>query len=347
MKDWLLVQLFKTSKWKTAASLLATVIVVLGLISFFSGKWSGISLYYNTPSSFPTKPITLVVPYAVGGGTDITARALVQSTQKYINQPITVVNRTGGGGSIGLMEGANAKPDGYTITYLVAELTTLPHMGLLPITYEKYKPIIQTNNDPSAITVRADAPWKTAQQFLDYARTHPGQIKMGNAGTGSIWHLAAAMLEQATHVTFTHIPYEGAGPAVSALMSGFVDAVPVSPAEVKEEVDQGKLRILMINGSARSEAFPDVPTLQEATGYTVNFSGTWRGLAVPQDTPDEIVHLLAEAFTKGTKEQEFREDMSAHGLGLLVKDKDGFRQQMQQSHDLYARLIPELGLSRK
>ncbi|WP_458120964.1 tripartite tricarboxylate transporter substrate binding protein [Paenibacillus sp. Z6-24] len=334
-------------RWKKYSSLAAGLIVVVGLVTFFTGHWSAVPFYAKSATDYPSKPITLVVPYAAGGGTDITARALVEAAQPYLSQPVTVVNRTGGGGSIGLMEGANARADGYTVTYLVAELTTLPHMGLLPITYEQFKPIIQTNYDPSAITVRADAPWKTAEEFLGYARTHPGEVRMGNAGTGSIWHLAAASLEQATHVTFTHIPYEGAGPAVSALMSGFVDAVPVSPAEVKTYVDQGKLRVLAINGSERSQALPDVPTLQEATGYTMNFSGTWRGLAVPEDTPDEIVQILADAFTRGAEQQEFRQMMAEHGLGLRIRDSEGFRQQLQQSHDLYAELIPELGLSRK
>jgi tripartite-type tricarboxylate transporter receptor subunit TctC len=301
----------------------------------------------NKDTSFPEKAITLIVPYAAGGGTDITARALAKATEKQLKQPIVVLNRTGGGGSIGLMEGANAKGDGYTVTYLPVELTTLPHLGLLPITYEKFKPIAQTNFDPSAITVRAQAPWKTAGEFLDYAKSHTGEIKLGNAGTGSIWHLEAAMLEKGTGVTFTHIPFEGAGPAVSALMSGFVDAVTVSPAEVKTYVDQGKLRTLAIDADERSNALPDVKTLEEETGQHVSFVGTWRGLAVPKDTPDEITQILADAFIKATEDKEFREHMRDNGLGLLVKDGKGFSQQLKESHDLFAKLIPELGLSRK
>ncbi|MFS8212908.1 tripartite tricarboxylate transporter substrate binding protein [Paenibacillus polymyxa] len=296
---------------------------------------------------FPTKPITLVVPYAAGGGTDITARALAKAAEKHLGQPIIVVNRTGGGGSVGLMEGAEAQADGYTVTYLVAELTTLPHLGLLPLTYERFKPLLQTNMDPSAITVRADAPWKTAEAFLEDAGAHPGKLKMGNAGTGSIWHLAAAMLEQKSGVRFTHIPYEGAGPAVSALMSGFVDAVPVSPAEVKKYVDEGKLRILAIQADTISEAFPKVPTLQQSTGLRVHFIGTWRGLAVPKDTPDEVAQTLTDALIKGTKDGEFREEMRKHGLGLRVQDAEAFARQLKESHDTFARLIPELGLSRK
>ena len=336
----------KGKTWRNGFNIIGVTVILLAAV--FSGKLpSFTSSRDNGTADFPNKAITLIVPYAAGGGTDTTARALAKATEKVLGQPIVVVNRTGGGSSIGLMEGANAKGDGYTVTYLVVELTTLPHLGLLPITYEKFKPIAQTNYDPSAITVRADAPWKTASDFLEYAKAHPGELKMGNAGTGSIWHLAAATLEKGTGVTFSHIPYEGAGPAVSALLSGFVDAVPVSPAEVKTFVEQGKLRTLAINADQPSVALPGVKTLKEATGYQFEFVGSWRGLSVPKDTPDDITRLLADAFIKGTEDKIFREYMKEKGLELLVRDGKGFAQQMKESHELFEKLIPELGLSRK
>ena len=334
--------------WRKYIVIAGACIVLLMIIMMVlpSSRFSSDAVQRDA-ASFPNKPITLVVPYAAGGGTDITARAMAEAAEKYLDQPIVVVNRTGGGGAIGIMEGASARPDGYTVTYLVAELTTLPHMGLLPITYEKFEPIAQTNFDPSAITVRADAPWTTAAAFLEYARTHPGEVKMGNAGTGSIWHLAAATLEKESGVTFTHIPYEGAGPAVSALASGFVDAVPVSPAEVKSLVEQGQLRTLAVNTAERSEALPKVPTLYEATGLRFEFIGTLRGLAVPKGTPQEITDRLEQAFMQATEDPMFRERMRQNGLGLMVRDSESFGSQLKEYHDLFARLIPELGLSRK
>lgn len=298
-------------------------------------------------ADFPKMPITLIVPYAAGGGTDLIARALATATEKVLGQPITVVNRIGGGGSVGLMEGANAQGDGYTVTFLPAELTILPHLGLLPITYEKFKPIAQISFDPSAITVRNDAPWQTVEQFLTFAKAHPNEIKMGNAGTGSVWHLAAITLERETKVKFSHIPFEGAGPAVSALMDGFVDAVPVSPAEVKKYVDAGKLRTLAINADQRSEAMPNIPTLEEQTGIHASFTSTWRGLAVPKDTPNEIAQILTTAFIKGTEDNTFREYMKLNGFGLLIKDGKAFSQQLQESDAIFAKMIPGVGLSRK
>ncbi|WP_438447293.1 tripartite tricarboxylate transporter substrate binding protein [Gorillibacterium sp. sgz5001074] len=337
----------KGKTWRTvcslsiASSLAAALTACQGEVLKQDGSRGG------DTADFPARAITLIVPYSVGGGTDITARALAKAAEKELHQPVTVVNRTGGGGSIGLMEGAGAKGDGYTVTYLPAELTILPHLGLLPITYEKFTPIAQTNYDPSAITVRAEAPWKTASEFLAYAKDHPGELKMGNAGTGSIWHLAAVTLEKGTGVTFSHIPFEGAGPAVSALLSGFVDAVPVSPAEVKTFVEQGKLRTLAINDDKPSEALPGVPTLKEAAGIQARFIGTWRGLAVPKDTPDDIAEYLSKTFMKAAEDREFKDTMKANGLGLLVKDAKGFHQQLKESHDQFSKLIPELGLSRK
>lgn len=332
-------------KWQTAGVIVIGIAVLLGILLAYVLPDRQKSA--SPSADFPQKPITLIVPYAAGGGTDFTARALAQAAEKHLDQPIVVVNRTGGGGSVGLTEGAHAKSDGYTVTFLVAELTTLPHLGLLPVTYEDFTPIAQTNRDPAAITVRADAPWQNAREFLEYAHAHPGEIKMGNAGTGSIWHLAAAMLEKEANAKFTHIPYEGAGPAVSALLSGFVDAVPVSPAEVKSYVEQGRLRTLTIIGDEEAAALPGVPTLAGETGLHVDFVGTWRGLAVPKGTPDSVRDVLAEAFIQGTKEPEFISAMDSMGLGLLVRDDKGFSQQLKQSHDLYAELIPELGLSRK
>ncbi|MDF9840835.1 tripartite-type tricarboxylate transporter receptor subunit TctC [Paenibacillus sp. PastF-1] len=331
---------------RTTKIALGIAAVMIAALLFIGARITGYRGDNGVSADFPDKPITLIVPYAAGGGTDTTARALAKAAEKVLGQPVIVLNRTGGGGSVGLMEGANARTDGYTVTFLPAELTILPHLGLLPITYEKFKPIAQTNFDPSAITVRAEAPWQTVNEFLDFAKAHPGELKMGNAGTGSIWHLAAVTLERETGVKFAHIPFEGAGPAVSALMDGFVDAVPVSPAEVKRYVDEGKLRTLAVNADKRSEALPEVPTLEEQTGIHVNFTGTWRGLAVPKDTPDAISELLAEAFIKGTEDRNFREAMTMNGLGLLVKDGKAFSRQLKESDDLFSRMIPELGLSR-
>ncbi|MDO3411646.1 tripartite tricarboxylate transporter substrate binding protein [Saccharibacillus sp. CPCC 101409] len=331
----------KRTGYAAAAAVLALALIAGLWTAFRPGEPDK-----RAAEGFPQKPITLIVPYSAGGGTDTMARALARSAERELGQPVTVVNRTGGGGAVGLMEGAEARPDGYTVTFMVSELTILPHLGLLPITYRDFKPIAQTSFDPSAITVRADAKWQTAAEFLADAKSHPGEIKMGNAGTGSIWHLAAVTLERGTGAQFRHIPYEGAGPAVSALLSGFVDAVPVSPAEVKTYVEEGQLRTLVVNADERSKALPDVPTLEEATGMRTDFAGTFRGLAVPSGTPDPVAAVLEHAFIEAAQSGGFRSEMEASGLGLRVRSGKEFEKQLQESHDRFAEMIPELGLSR-
>lgn len=297
-------------------------------------------------SDFPKKDVTLIVPYAAGGGTDSTARAIAKAAEKHLGQPIVVVNKTGGGGSVGFAEGANAKKDGYTVTMVTVELTTLPHLGRSPVTYENFKPIAQLNFDPAAITVRADAPWKTVQEFLDYAEANPSKVKVGNSGAGSIWHLAAAAIEKDAGIKFNHVPFDGAAPAVTALLGGHIDAVPVSPAEVKANVESGKLRTLAIVDAKQSEALPGIKTLEEETGIKTLYVGPWRGLVVPKDTPDDVVKVLTDAFMKGAEEQEFKDYMKKNGLGLVIKDSKGFESLMKEAHEAFGKIIPELGIKK-
>lgn len=335
-------------KKKTRLKMVA-LLGIVGMLLTLTACAAGKSENMAAPGKrgFPKKAVTLIVPYAAGGGTDATARALAKSAEKHLGKPITVVNKTGGGGSVGMTEGANSKPDGYTVTMVTVELTTLPHLKLSPITFRNFKPIAQINFDPAAITVRADAPWKTAKEFLDYAKANPGKIKMGNSGAGSIWHLAAAALEKGAGVKFNHVPFDGAAPAVTALMGGHIDAVPVSPAEVKKYVESGKLKTLAIMDAKESDALPGVPTLENETGIKTVYVGPWRGLAVPKNTPDDVVKVLANAFMKGAEEPEFKEYMKNNGLGLVIKDGQGFGQLMKESHDAFSKLIPELGIEKK
>ncbi len=143
---------------------------------------------------FPTKPIELVVPFQPGGGTDALARAFADATRKHMPQSMIIVNKPGATGVIGWQDVMNARPDGYRLAVITVEMTTLSHMGLAKFTYEDMTPIARLNADPAAITVRADAPWNTAEEFLAAAKKGNGKISVGNAGNGSIWHLAASAL---------------------------------------------------------------------------------------------------------------------------------------------------------
>lgn len=295
-------------------------------------------------AKFPQKSIQIIVPFAAGGGTDIVARAVADAAKNHFSKPVVIVNKTGAGGAVGMGEGANAKPDGYTVTMICVELVTLPPQNLAPFTSSDFRPIMQINAEPSAITVKADAPWNTVEEFLDYARNNPGKVKVGNSGVGAIWHLAAAAIELETDASFNHIPYEGAAPAIAALVGGHIDAVTVSPAEVASQVNGGQLKMLAVVDTERSKSFPDIPTLKEE-GYDVAV-GTWRGLAVPKDTSDEIVAILKEGFLKAVDEADFKSFMDRNGLSIVVLEEEQYAEKIENDNRLFAELIDHLDMAR-
>jgi len=224
-------------------------------------------------SSYPDRPIELIVPAGAGGGTDVLARAFAEAAKKHLPQPITVINRPGASGMIGHGEMINAKPDGYKLAIVFAEIVIVPHLGLTKLSYEDFTPIARLNADPAAITVQAGAPWNSIEDLLAASRAKGGELKMGNSGNGSIRHLAHAALEDKTGVKYNAIPFGGAAPAVLALLGGHVDAVAVSPGEVAAHVQSGKLKTLAVMADRRVKGFDSVPTLKER-GIDLSI-GTW------------------------------------------------------------------------
>jgi tripartite-type tricarboxylate transporter receptor subunit TctC len=293
-------------------------------------------------TNFPTHSLELVVPFQAGGGTDALARAFAESARKHLPQNIVVVNKPGASGAISWADVANAKPDGYKMSLVTADLTIVPHLGLTKLTYENFTPIARLNADPSAITVRSDSPYATVESFLEAARKNPGTIRIGNAGNGSIWHLAAAALEDKTGTKFNHIPFQGGNPAVLALLGGHIDAVTVSPAEVQAYVAAGKLKTLAVMADQRVKGFESVPTLKERK---IDLSiGTWRGIAVPRNTPPEVVAVLRSAAAKTAAEPSLREMLDKQNLGYAYADQDEFRNAMARDDAFFKALIAKVGL---
>ncbi|REE91026.1 Bug family tripartite tricarboxylate transporter substrate binding protein [Cupriavidus plantarum] len=293
--------------------------------------------------SYPTHSVELVVPFQAGGGTDALARAFAESARKHLPQSVIVVNKPGASGSIGWADVANAKADGYKLSLLTADLTIVPHLGLTKLTYENFMPVARLNADPSAITVRSDSPYTTVEQFLDAARKNPGGMRVGNAGNGSIWHLAAAALEDKTGTKFNHIPFQGGNPAVLALLGGHIDAVTVSPAEVYAYVSAGKLKTLAVMADQRVKGFENVPTLKERK---VDLSiGTWRGIGAPKGTPPEVINVLRTAAAKTAAEPALREMMDKQNLGFAYADQDEFRAAIAKDDAYFKALIARLGLN--
>ena len=297
---------------------------------------------YAQPGGYPNRPIELIVPAGAGGGTDVLARAFSEAARKHLPQPITVINRPGASGMIGHGEMINARPDGYKLAVVFAEITIVPHLGQSKLSYEDFIPIARLNYDPAAITVRADAPWNTIEEFLAASRAKPGELKMGNSGPGSIWHLAHAALEDKVGVKYNAIPFGGAAPAVLALLGGHIDAVAVSPGEVAAHVASGKLRTLVVMADKRVKGFDSVPTLKER-GIDLAI-GTWRGIAAPKGTPPEVIAILIEATRKSAEEPVLREALDRLSMGYAYADAETFRANMRRDNEVFKQLVGKLGL---
>ena len=280
------------------------------------------------------------MPYAAGGATDLVFRALAAATSKYLGKAVVVVNKPGGGGAIGVTEAMQARPDGYTLLTAITPLTILPHQVKTAFTYRSFEPVINVVQDPAMLQVRADSPWKTLREFLDYARKNPGMITVGNSGAGGGVHLIALAFEKAAGVKLNHIPFAGGGPSVTALLGGHVHAVSVSPPEGIAHVKAGRLRIIALFSEKRMEAFPDVPTVREqGVPFTM---GQWRGLAAPKGTPPDVVRKLHDAFKKGMEDPAFVKNATDMTVQLAYLGSAAFGDLMAQDHERYAKLVQEI-----
>jgi len=302
----------------------------------------GLAASAAAQSDFPNHTVELLVPYQPGGGTDGLARTFADASRKHMTQSMVIINRPGAGGAIGWTEVINAKPDGYKLAVLTVELLTLPHLRLAKFNYDDFQPIAQLNADPAAITVKADAPWNTVEEFLAAAKKDPEGVRVGNSGNGSIWHLAAAALEDKTGAKFNHIPFQGAAPAVLALLGGHIEAVAVSPAEVTTHVQSGKLKMLMVMADQRVKGFEKVPTAKER-GIDLSI-GTWRGLGAPKNTPPEVMAKLREITAKTAAEPMMREAMEKQNLGYVYTDGAVFKETLARDNAYYKSLITKLNI---
>ena len=302
-----------------------------------------LSLIGVTPihaADFPTKEVQIIIPWAAGGATDLIFRALAATTGKYLGKAVVVVNRPGGGGAVGYTEGAQAKPDGYTLTSAVTPLTILPHQVTTAFTYKNFDAIINFVSDPSMFLVRSDAPWKSLKEFIDYAKKHPDMITVGNSGAGGGVHLVALAFEKAAGVKFNHIPFSGGGPSVTAILGGHINAVSVSPPEGIEHVKAGKLKIIALFAEKRFELFPDVPTVKEqGIDFAMN---QWRGLAASKGTPPDVIKKLHDAFKQGMDDPIFKKNAKDMVVNLSYLSPEAFGKLMASEHEPYGKLVKEI-----
>lgn len=295
-------------------------------------------------AAFPEKPVTVVCPWGAGGGTDMLLRALSREAEKHLGQRIIVVNQTGGAGAMGHNDIRMARPDGYTVGMITFELNSLPPQGLVPFTWKDFDPLMRLNSDPAALTVKKTAPYNTIKEFIEYAKVHPGEITIGNSAPGSVWHIAAGLMAEKTGIQVKHVSFDGALPAVNALVGGHIKAVAVSVPEVRGQVLAGNLKILGVMDTVRDELFPGVPTLKEQ-GVDVEFH-TWRGLALPKGVPAEAKAKIINAYKKAFDSTAFKEFAAKASLNLAYQDSVGFSRFLEQNYRDVAAVMKSLNLAK-
>ena len=279
-------------------------------------------------SDYPSKPVTMIVPFPPGGVADITARPLAEVMGRYLKQPVVVENKAGAGGGVGMQYVARAKPDGYTVLLALSSISIIPEadkvLGRDPMfQLNQLVPIARFTADPTVLAVRADSPYKSVAELLEAARKSPGSIPYGSSGNYGTMHVPMEMLTGTTGTKMLHVPFTGAGPAVVALLGGQVEALSTGPSTVMGHVKGGKLRVLATWGDARHPALPDVPTLKEL-GYDAQFS-QWTGLFVPAGTPDAAVARLREAARLAVGDATFKESLARVDTPIQYLDQPQFR----------------------
>ena len=298
--------------------------------------------------SWPDRPITLVVPWAAGGGTDAVARMLASLMEKDLGQPVNVVNRTGGSGVVGHSAIAGAAPDGYTIGLITVEITMMHHQKLTELNPTSYTPIALVNLDPAGFQVRADSSYKNMNDVLAAIKANPGKFKASGTGQGGIWHLAlAGMLRDAKidPATVPWVPSNGAAPGLQDLVAGGVEFVPCSLPEARSLIDAGKVRSLAVMDSQRSALFANVPTLKEATGSSWGM-GAWRGIAAPKGLPPAVATRLEASVKKAYDSKEYKDFMSQRGFGMLWGSSGDFARFMAKGDADMKAVMTAVGLAK-
>jgi len=285
----------KTMK-KSASSLIAGAATILALIS--SAPMA------QDASDYPSRPIELVVPYGAGGGNDLVARVMSAVAPDYLGQPVIIRIRPGAGSVLGLSEVARSKPDGYTLAWPGPHSLVISAFNEVPLDFLKdLKPVAQMTSGPWWLVVRGDSPYNTLEEFIAYAKENPGEIIMANSGNLAIGHLPALQLEEMADVEFTHLPFDGGGPAYAAVISGDADAVHGVTAAVVPKLASGDFKALAITGHDRHPEAPDVQTYEEQ-GYPIMTSINI-GLAAPAGTPPEVIAKLETAMKDISEDKTF------------------------------------------
>ena len=278
---------------------------------------------------FPTKPVTFIVPFPPGGLIDFTARPVASALERVWKQPMVVSNRPGASGGVGMIAGANARPDGYTLLFTHPSISTIPAADVIfgrPPSFDKsqFLPLALIVADPLVVAVRADSPWKTFEDFAAAARQAPGTLAYASSGAYGAIHVPSEMLAHAAGIKLKHVAYTGGGPMMTALMGGHVQTILVNPAVVAPQIKSGELRALLITGAKRVAIMPDVRTVFDL-GYKDAEFYLWCGLFGPAKLPGPIAEKVRAGVARAVRDPEFVKHMQNAGLPVEYMDAPDFR----------------------
>ena len=277
---------------------------------------------------YPSKPITMIVPFPPGGVADIVGRPLAAQMEKTLKQPVVVTNRTGAGGAVGMAAAAKSAPDGYTILMALSSISIFPVsdriQGRAPAYEMKdFAPIALVTADPTVLIVSADSPWSNLKEFVASAKAYPGQINYSSSGVYGTLHVAMEIFANAAGIQLFHVPYQGGGPALTALLGGQVHALASGPGPAAAQMKAGKVRALASWSTERLAMLPDIPTFKEL-GYDAEFY-IWSGVFAPAATPTPVLDRLRAAVREAATAPEFKAQMEKVQTPVNYLDAPAFR----------------------
>ncbi len=299
------------------------------------------------PAAYPSQPLSVICPWAAGGGTDRLSRFMAEKFSSLLGKPAVVVNRTGGSGAVGHHAGATAEPDGHTIMMATFELSTMRHMGISELSYQDYIPVMQLNADAAALIVKSDAPWNNVDELLETIQSKPGELKMSGTSTGGAWDLARAGFLLAADLPVSSViwaPTKGSAPSIIELLGGHVDVICCSVPEASSQIEAGELRVLAVMSPERLDEYPDIPTVKEA-GVDWEAVG-WRGLALPLETPEAIVEKVTATAEEITASDEFKEFMNKNGFAIQLRSGAAFEEFLKSQDAQWKTVIEAAGYAK-
>ncbi len=296
-------------------------------------------------ADYPTKPVTIVVTYGAGGGTDVIFRAASSVIHQYWGQPLIIVNKPGAGGTVGTSYASKQKPDGYTLlAALQGPLIINPLQVKVDYTFEDFEPLVQLVSAPQIMVANIDSPWKNAKEMIDYAKANPGKVKLGTTGFGNLPHLMTLRLQQLAGAKFTIIPFKGNAPARKELLAGHIDGL-ISVMQDASYVKAGSLKGLAV---LAEERFPglDVPTFAEQ-GYPDMVADVWWGVAALKGTPEPVKAKVVDTFEKVANDKSFKSMMNKMEMPIVYMGPQEFNEKCAKLQAFFPGFVESMGLLKK